>query len=72
MPRAHQEQYDYSVNMSVEEVEDILKFMKENGTDLVGLHFSRGGILGSLHISGTGRNWDDIENHIDITPYHRA
>jgi len=70
--RKHEYKYTYSSNISIDELEQIIRIMKERKVEVVGLHFKNDSILNSKHISDTGDSWDDIDSHIDVTAYDRA
>ena len=61
--------YNFSFNISVQELKDILNYAEQRGDDVVGLHILRDSIIDAIYVSGWGPEWEDIENHIDVTDY---
>ena len=64
--------YDYSLNISVDVIERMLEFAKENNTDVIAIHMTNDPILEGIHVSLSGDGWFDKDNHVDITDYDRA
>ena len=63
------DEYDFSVNITLQEVQDLLAIMKETSTSVVGLHWKRENVVDQLYVSAAGHGWADIDQHTDITNY---
>jgi len=73
--RTYEERYSYSTNLTVKELQDMLAYAKTNKINVIGAHFTNDCIKNSIHVSGSGGcpiDWDDVDDHTDVSDYASA
>lgn len=64
--------YDFSTNITVKELEQMIAYAKSKEIGCIGVHFRSGAFLTQVKVSDIGSAWKDHKNHIDITDYDSA
>lgn len=64
--------YDFSTNITVKELEDMIAYAKSIKMTTIGIHFKSGALINQVKVSDVGSAWKDYKSHIDVTDWDSA